>query len=269
MIYDILDIGKFIGIDRNGFLKNEYSLDKIKPPFNKPIDCIIKKYKEAFKQNIRGIYVRGSVARGNPIEGFSDFDCFAILENKPTENEIRSIRQASIDLLHRFDFVSNFDLFYFRYSSLFNDPNYAPWKFAIKIHSVCIYGENIIHQLPDYKVDSKILFALYHLENRIKNAKENICLNFDPISTRYWCSWIMRTIVRAGLEITTNRHGKYTNELALCYKTFSKYYPEKSTEMFTALQLSINPSTNFQIIFELIDSLGAWLIKERISFWGC
>ena len=224
-------------------------------------------YTSIFKQKIHSIYIRGSVARARAILGFSDYDCFAILLNESTELEKSSIRKATFQIQNDFDFVSNFDLTFFVLSDFLTNEDYKHWRFAAKVQSLCIYGDDLIPTLPSFRPDSEIIFSLAHLEDRIKKAKDRLYNYFDPTLVKYWCSWIMRTFARCGFELVIDREKKYTNELSLCCKVFSKYYPQKKMEMYKALELSINPITNLEEIFTLIETLGDWLVEERKAIY--
>lgn len=268
MEYKILALGSFVLKNHNGYLVNTNTLGQIDRPYSKPIERVIEVYKTVFKNEVHSIYIRGSVARGKAIVGFSDYDCFAILNSAPDSLQYSQIKNE-INLLNKeFDFVSNFDLYFFTTHDLFENPDFEHWKFALKIQSVCIYGVSVIPLLPDFCPDRSIIFSLFHLESRITKAKEKLYSCFDLAQTKYWCSWIMRTFVRCGLELVIEREGQYTNELYLCYQTFSKYYPERESQMKSALESAINPISKLEIILGSIESLGGWLIDERVRIYG-
>ena len=268
MEYKILKLGSFVPMNEQGYLLNNNTIAQINPPFDKPINKIIATYSEIFKNQVHSIYIRGSVARAKAIIGFSDYDCFAVLFDTPNEMQVVQLKTSTQTLVTEFDFVSNFDLYFFTLSDLLENPDFYHWKFALKIQSLCIYGNDLIQTLPNYKPNSEIIYSLFHLEKRIEKSKLKLYSFFDPTLTKYWCSWIARTFVRCGLELVIEREKNFTNELYLCYEVFSKYYPDKKNQMQAALEFAINPITNIEKTLQLIDSLGYWLVDERIKVYG-
>jgi uncharacterized protein len=267
MKYEILDRGSFLAVDKNGCLASSIG-NKIQEPYSNAIKSIISVYQSVFNDKIHSIYVRGSVARGNPILGFSDFDCFAVILEEVSILQTSLIRKGANELLSEFSFVSSFDLSFFTLKDLLSNDDFMHWKFAIKIQSVCIFGQDLIQDLPNFKPTSEIIFSLANLEKRINKAKQQIFKLFEPKSTKYWCSWVMRSIVRSGFELVIEKERKYTNELSLCCKIFSIHYPERAKQMDIALNLAINPIINIEKIISIGDDLGGWLVTERIHTFG-
>ncbi|MBW4891125.1 nucleotidyltransferase domain-containing protein [Mucilaginibacter sp. HMF5004] len=264
MKFKVLELGDFVKTNDENYLINTNSLQTIKQPFLEPISDIVNHYCNIFKNKIHSIYLRGSVARGKAIINFSDYDCFAILEEPATEQEIYAIRLIEKELLIKYKFVSNFDLYYINYNDLITKEDYSHWIFTIEIQSVFLFGNNLINKLSKFRPNKEIAFAIQHLEISINKASSKLQQVFEPSLTKYWCSWICRKFVRCGLELVIEQEKQYTNELFLCYKTFSKYYPDKKNDMELALNLSINPTIVIEDILSLIKSLGHWLIEERI-----
>ena len=268
MGYEILKIGSFIKMDSQGFFINDYEVNKLMIPYEKAIDKIIGCYITVFKENVHSIYIRGSVARGNPIMGFSDYDCLAVLCKKCTDIEKKSILEYAESLKLEFDFVPIFDLSYCDIIELMENEEARHWQFAIKVQSICIYGKSLIPILPKFKPNSEIIFSLSCLEKSINKSRNVFLKAFDPDIIKRRCAWIMRIFVRCGLLLVVEREKKYTNELALCCEVFSQYYPEKAKQMKISLELAINPITNLEVLLDLLDNLGQWLVRERIFIYG-
>ena len=75
----IAKIGGFFPMDKDGFIINPTSKDKIQPHWSNIIADIIEEYRKAYKDKVHSVYLRGSVAQGLDIGTVSDLDMFALL----------------------------------------------------------------------------------------------------------------------------------------------------------------------------------------------
>ena len=87
-IIEIKPTGSYFGIDKEGYLINPASEDKLQEQWKPAIDDLVEAYKENHGEHLESIYVRGSVAKGKAIDYVSDIDVFAYV-NLP-KDEISS-----------------------------------------------------------------------------------------------------------------------------------------------------------------------------------
>ena len=76
------------------------------------------------------------------------------------------------------------------------------------------------------------------------------------------CKAIMKIIIRVGFELIIEKEQQFTPDLYLCYKTFSKYYPTKETQMRQALDYFLNPITDLKTLEIFINQFGNWLENQ-------
>lgn len=69
-------------------------------------------------------------------------------------------------------------------------------------------------------------------------------------------------MVRAGLALVIEEENQYTRDLFPAFETFSKYYPEKESELKQALEYAIKPSENTDEILVFLNEMGIWMINE-------
>ena len=72
----------------------------------------------------------------------------------------------------------------------------------------------------------------------------------------------MRKIVRTGFSLVIEEEKSWTTDLKKSYEVFSKYYPEKSTEMKQALKWAQKPPLNMKIAVKFLEDFGTWISKE-------
>ncbi len=85
---------------------------------------------------------------------------------------------------------------------------------------------------------------------------------YNEENTKDMCVWIMKRIVRSGLEIVSEREGCFTRDLRVCLDKFSKYYPDKEKSLQKALSLVLKPTNDLRLIEGIFDGIGKWLVEE-------
>lgn len=250
----IQPIGSYFQVDDRGFLINPTGIQKIQTPYKPLIYDVVSAYKTIYTQNLKNVYIRGSVAKGEAIEGVSDLDSFAYVdllnENAQTSKELQKI-QKSIE--ERYTFISGVELHAKPISDALKD-------FVILNQAVCVYGEPL--QAPKMKVGKDMAIHCPGFYKRVQWFEQRLKRNYSEQEVREDCVWLMKGIVRAGFELTMQKSKKYTRDLYPCYETFSHYYPQKQKEMRRVLELAINPTADKEAIKEIMDSFGGWLLEE-------
>jgi predicted nucleotidyltransferase len=256
----IRKIGSVLNTDKDGFIINESSLDKIKSPWREAVEEIKQAYLDNTKDSLKSIYVRGSVAKGEAIEGISDIDTLAVITKDIDKSWIKPIRKT---LDTKFTFSTGVDFTFLQYDELLNSDSLADYKFLIKTQSVCIYGDDISDEIENFKVDIKTANILVkNLKIVFENTIKGIIDNPDKEDIREWCSWVMKRILRAGFVLVMDKEQVFTRDLYPCYEIFAKYYAHQASKMYTALELAINPIDDVETIVSFIEDFGFWLEAE-------
>ena len=258
---EIKRVGGFLGIDKDGYIVKEASLDRITEKWKTVIKETIRAYKEHFGENLLSVYVRGSVAKGDAIDGISDLDTIAVLEsfskNKDTWGDV-----FSNEMVKKYPFVEKIEITAGTREQAV-DPNRAV-RIMLKTQAVCVFGKDISSEIPKLRpgkescqhfrwlqhdlLDSIDFFEGQWGENEEENQKK--------------ITWITRRILRTGFELVMEREQKYTRDLHPCYESFSKYYPEKEKLMLTTLNLAINPVLEVNHILRVLKSWLVWMPQE-------
>ncbi|MDM5201195.1 nucleotidyltransferase [Fictibacillus enclensis] len=259
---DIINIGRFCLTNDNGYIINDSNLEKVKPEFYKVIEEVVENYQKHLGSDLHSVYVRGSVPRGLGIYGVSDLDTIAIT-NRETNIDLKWVDKAENDLNRKYDCIKGVEFSFYSIEDMIETINFSIIPFMIKTHSVCVYGEDIRGKLPNYKADKTLGNQhLINLKHQIKQAKADVAGNDDKEDILDCCAWIMKIIVRAGLALVIEKEKKYTRDLYPAYEIFSKYYPEKESEMKQAVKYAINPTENGNAIIVFLDDMGTWMINE-------
>ncbi|MBP1947496.1 nucleotidyltransferase [Virgibacillus litoralis] len=260
---NIKNIGRFCPTDENGSILNDASFEKIKPDFKGLIEEVTEYYQVHLGSDLHSIYIRGSVPRGLGINGVSDLDTIAITNKVTNEIDNGWIDKVEKELNNKFSCVNGVEFSFYHIDDIVETTTFSIIPFMVKTHSVCVFGEDLSAQLPNYKADKTLGNEhLVNLKNQIEQAKEDLDGNDDLEDILDCCSWIMKIIVRAGLALVIEKENQYTRDLFPAYKIFSAYYPEKEFEMEQALQYAINPVGNVCELIVFLDDMGNWMISE-------
>ncbi|MDN4523910.1 nucleotidyltransferase [Fictibacillus fluitans] len=259
----IKNIGRFCLMNDNGYIINDSHLEKVKPEFYKVIEEVVENYQKHLGSDLHSVYIRGSVPRGLGIYGVSDIDTIAITNRETNDIDLKWVDKAENDLNRKYDCIKGVEFSFYYIEDIIETINFSIIPFMIKTHSICVYGEDIAAQLPNYKADKTLGNQhLVNLKNQIKQAKEDLAGNDDKEDILDCCTWIMKIIVRAGLALVIDKEKQYTRDLYPAHKIFSKYYPDKESEMKQAVKYAINPTENRNVIINFLDNMGTWMINQ-------
>ena len=269
---EIRKTGKIYKVDDTGHLVCNQEKSNIQEKWNNPLNDIVEKYKDFFKDNIHSIYVRGSVATGEACDYTSDIDLIILFDEYWNQSMDYYFKQFNLslnkDIMLTYPFVQKIDFGFDPgtcYKSLLDkneNMSFLDTMFLIKHHSVCIYGENIQEKIPRFKMDliPRTYYDLEKIINRLKNSLFQPNLNTDQIQGM--SGWISKKIVRCGYELIMDDLDIYTRDLYQCWKLFSKSYPDKRNDMKFALKNAIWPTDDKNDLFEVFNKIGDWLTEE-------
>ncbi|QDP41174.1 nucleotidyltransferase [Radiobacillus deserti] len=259
----IKNIGRFCSTDTNGFLINDSSKKNIKTEFYNLVEDVIEGYRKHLGSDLHSVYIRGSIPRGLGIKGVSDLDTIAITNKKISRMELTWVDKTERELNIKYPDVNGVEFSFYCLKDILETSHFSIIPFMIKTHSVCVYGENVSLQLPDYKADKTVgNDHLVNLKKQIQQAKDDLEGNEDKEDILDCCGWIMKIIVRAGLALVIEKENKYTRDLYPAYRLFSKHYPEQELNMKKAVHYAINPTMDTTVILEFLNEMGEWMINE-------
>jgi len=258
-------IGGFFPMDKEGFIVNPTSKDKIKDHWINIIADIIEQYRIKYRNEVHSIYLRGSVAQGLDIENLSDLDMFALIYDKNNNyiswKNVSWAKQFQKKLQSKYDLQSQIDLGYSSYTSNINKMD-LKIQMLLKTQSLCVWGQDIISKIQEFKPGEEMNINLRWIESDLNNTLQKLQSTDNSENLKDLCKTIMKMIVRSGFELVIQREAKFTNHLYQCYETFSKYYPDKKQMMHQALDLFVNPTDIKSTIILIIEELGFWIVKK-------
>jgi uncharacterized protein len=267
MMLQLLDIGGLWPLAADGSILNDASADKIPPPYRPVVDAAVAVYRQWLGQRLHSVYVRGTVPRAQAVPGVSDLDLFAVALDDPADLDDSWLKAAGAEIARSHPIVSDVQLEIWPYAELLVTDRFTEMSFLLKTQSACVWGQDLGPQLPRFKLD--VIVAnndISQIAADIRDAIASVRADPSPQNTRYWCRRISKNMLRAGFSLVMLDEGVFTRDLKLCYDYFARHYPTQSQEMRRVLELAIQPSADPELLLDLLDGFGAWLIA-RADEW--
>lgn len=255
----IQKIGNYYDLDTDGYIINPAAQEKIQEEWRPVVEAIQEAYISAFKDSVLSVYVRGSVAKGKAIQHISDVDTFCILNLKENEINWELEKVISEQIEERFPFIQKAEIACIPVEEALESK---ADRIMIKTQSICLYGKDFSEHIKPMKPGEDIIQHLPGIENEIHRTLIWLDERHESEKIRSKCSWIMKRILRAGLELVSERTNKYTRDLYPCLEAFTMVYPDKENEMEVVLDLAINPSDDSLKIKNILETTGKWLITQ-------
>ncbi len=255
---EIRPMGSVLQCDLDGYLVFRPDPTRLQPKWKALLDQVVSVYETRFGPNLRSVYVRGSVAKGEAVDGISDIDTLALVKDgeeeimpKWCEDQLKALRKK-----HRF--CTGIEIIVLPPLSLLhvNPPKTVnPWKKLIKTQALCVYGEDIAPSIPRQRPDFNMAGHIFALSSDLPKTPEELA----QYSARK-CTWLMKRIVRSGFELVMDREKTFTRDLYPCYAAFIKYHPEWEPQMWLALELAVFPQP--EKVEPVVSTLGKWLADQ-------
>ena len=275
----ILEIGEILETNDAGFIVNHTGIEKIIDPWKPVVEAVREGYLSHLGDNLHSVYIRGSIARGLGREFVSDVDSIAVVKEEKV-SELTWAQRLSKELTGRFPFCTGVEIVCLAYDDLINaDDEYnASWRMMLKTQCVCIFGDDLARQLPDYRLGAEAVVHANDIRRPIERLADDIralrLIARLPFPTRLLkslrggygpvvslgCAEIMKRILRTGFELVMEEERVYTRDLYPCYRIFSKHFPDKEESMRRALELAVNPTSDPEEVLRYLEDFGPWLI---------
>ncbi|WP_372364991.1 hypothetical protein [Candidatus Uabimicrobium sp. HlEnr_7] len=251
-------MGTFLKVDQQGNIIKEASIDKIQSQWLPIVEEVKNTYLNQYGTSLHSVYIRGSVVRGEAVENISDVDTLAIIKLAKKDIDVSWEKNFNEKLKKDYPFCTGVEIC----AIPFDERNVSDIPLMIKVHGVCIYGEDLNNEFKNIKIGIPAMVHTPLLGKDIQYLRQMLAKDNNDHFYEEKCRWIAKRILRTSFEILMEREKKYTRDLDLCYDVFSKYYPEQCEEMKKVLELALKPTSDKNKIAEMLDSIGLWLVNK-------
>ena len=264
----IKPIGSCMQTDSEGFLIGIAGPEKITAPWDAPVEEIRDAYISHLGSRLHSVYVRGSVAKGTAIEGVSDIDTLGVVHDSVAEIDDGWTASFSSRMRSKYPFQAGIEIVFPELEQLLHAPERVGGRFTIKTQSACIYGENLADSMQRFRPGHELIMHAFRIEAEMRGVCKDLEEDTDESQLRNVCQWLMKRIVRTGLELVMEREQTYTRDLYPCFDRFSSHYPAQRSNMEQALCWAIEPTSDRQVIAAFVARFGPWLTREVDGCFG-
>ena len=258
---EIRKLGKLHKLDSDGNIENPSVLPVQQEEYRNVVNQIIDELLLNFKDVILSVYIRGSVAKAAAIPYVSDIDLIILSNRNLDENENLLRKKISENVGNKNPFVNGVELFFMNADEL----SKIKTQFLFKTQCACVYGNDVIPSIQKFKIGRDAIVYSEGFYDSMMNIIKELSVEEDENEIKEICSWVMKKMIRTAFETVMMRDNSFTRDLYPCYEIFSKYHPEKESEIRKALELAINPTDNKLEILETINGLVNY-IKNEIKY---
>lgn len=267
MTLQLLDIGGLWPLDAGGFILSDASPDKILPPYQAAVAAAVAAYRKHLGTQLSGVYVRGTVPRGQAVPGVSDLDCFAVVSGAAEDLDDTWLKAAGAEIAQAQPIVSDVQLEIWPLAEVLVTDRFSEMSFLLKTQSACVWGQDLAPRLPRFKPDAIVANNdISQIRPDIEEAIAALHADGSPPRVLYWCRRIMKNILRTGFSLVMLDEGVFTRDLKLCYEFFARQYPGQDQAMRRVLELAIQPTSDRGVVLDLLTTFGAWMIA-RADEW--
>src|SRR3989344_1347016 len=258
---EIKRVGGYLEIDKDGFIIKQASTERIPEKWKPVIEETVAAYKQHFGDDLVSVYVRGSVVKGEAIDGISDLDTIAIVS---TSENISTAwgDKFSDESTNKYPFIEKVEILAGTKEQAI-DPKRAV-RIMLKIQAVCVYGKDVSAEIPPLKPNRESCQHFTSLQSEMQdtiNFFENAWGTSESENEKK-CAWIIKRILRTGFELVMECEQKYTRDLYPCYESFTSYYPDKKDSMYRTLEFAINPTGQKEKVLPILNEWFNWMPGE-------
>lgn len=263
---EIQPLGEFFSQTEDGQVINPCSSARLDKPWIEALEEVRQIYVRQLGEELHSVYVRGSVAFGTAIPGFSDLDSFCLSYPRGDEHVVWQALPWSGEAVERnLGFACSVEFARVTFHESFARVNPVV-AMLIKTQSRCIHGHDLSPGLPECSPGSAMMMDAELLERQWRSFKPALVSGsaIEPERVRS----MTKRMLRSGFELVMEREGRYATSLYLLYKCFSKYYPEREPDMRWTLETFLNPNLQPPNWSSRFLDFGTWLCEEVATKLG-
>ncbi len=250
---------KMTGTDSAGFIVT-MPCGPIQDEFERMVDALITELASRFGNKLDGIYLYGSIARGNARPNDSDLDVTLVFKDPLTDIQRQEVEKLRVELQERHSEVTKVDFDIGLITDVLDPKNKYSWGYWIKHCCKCVWGNDLSHKFPLLKPSREIAFAIngdFHkvVEDYIakivsqKNKKDVLRLKRE----------VSRKLIRSTNVLRNQNDASWPVTLENYYETFCEVCPNECNKLEYILEQANAPDPETDIFTQRVSSFSDWL----------
>lgn len=240
----------------------------IQDVYLRPINELVGKCRELFKDNIHSIYLYGSVAKQKAQPFISNVDVLLVARRNFSDDKHQRLAAVSDELVALYPFCTEFAISTILITDLIDEAHSSGWEFVIRDCALCVYGDDLSDGFEQITLNNKLYqFWSHDIENAILYFREKIALaESEPEQIKYQ-RLLAKKMLRAFYGLLFGVVTVWEDDPETCGQVFRQYAPkELHVHIDRLLILYQGFLINKRSVLGLIDLVGPWLVNESNAF---
>jgi predicted nucleotidyltransferase len=251
------------GLDADGYIRNEVSLDKIPERFQKLVAVVQSKITNTFASQLHSLYLYGSVATGKAQPISSDLDILIVFENEPSAQIRATVKQLENELSQTFRAdVREVGLAATFLAEVLEGDYHIGLQCFIKHLCVCLAGEDLGTKFPKFKPTRAVAYGLNGDIKQVLDKAKNRMPNGSQDTINSSTMSASRNMIRTAFCLVMEEANCWTTNLDCCSSIFTAYYPAHAGQLKRLLEISNGAEVRRDEFLSILNGFGTWLCNE-------
>ncbi|OIN46082.1 DNA polymerase III subunit beta [Pseudomonas azotoformans] len=256
-----MSASRFTGVDTEGFILT-VSPSPVQPEFQPLLEEVCKLLSPP-KLGVDGIYLYGSVARGDALPGVSDLDLTLVLSESPTPAILEALERIRCDLALRHPQVTKVDFDVGSCAQVLAAENSNRWGFWLKHHCRCVWGNDLSAQFERFRPSLDIAQAVNGDFEAVLTAYLTRLAGADNEQERLRLQReASRKLIRS-TQILCGEQASWPQTLEEHVALFVQGYPTRVTQVAFFLFEARNPSADRERFAARLQDFLSWMVSQR------
>ena len=252
----------FQGVDAEGFILTvpEISVQIEFQPLLEDVCTLLSQ--EAL--GVDGIYLYGSVARGDAIPGVSDLDLTLVLHESPASQVVERLEEIRCDLERQHSQVTKIDFDIGNRAHVLALENRNSWGFWLKHHCRCVWGDDLAQHFERFRPSLEIALAVNaDFETVLTAYLTRIARAGSEQERLRWQREASRKLIRATHVLRPEDTATWPQTLEEHVALFVQGHPTMITQVAFFLFEARNPSADGEKFSARLLAFLSWMVSQQ------
>ena len=251
-----------VGVDANGYVVTIGAVP-VQPEFEPLLaDVLATLSQPAF--GLDGIYLYGSVARGDATAEASDLDLTLVLRDSPQAPLLEQLELARLALEQRHSCVTKIDFDIGHRAQVLAPENHNRWGFWLKHHCRCVWGDDLGLRLEPFRPSRDIALALNDdFAEVLSSYRVNIMRAADTPQRLRLQREAARKLIRSTHTLRSPEALMWPQTLEEHVAMFTRRYPARVAQIAYFLFEARNPSAEGEAFLLRLDAFVDWMVLQQ------
>ncbi|NCE83405.1 nucleotidyltransferase domain-containing protein [Pseudomonas sp. Q1] len=249
------------GIDEDGYILTPSNVE-MQPQFQDLLRDVCTTLTQS-SPLLDGIYIYGSVARGDAIPGGSDLDLTLVLQSAATSQDLEILESKKRRLESQHAEVIKIDFDIGSRSEVLAADNRLSWGYWLKHHCRCLWGNDLSNRFDRFKPSRDIAIAVNgDFETVLARYAEAIEQTTTPAQSLRLQREVSRKLIRSTQVLCVEQDLMWPQTLEEYVELFVHHYPDMRMQVCFFLSEAKSPCAEPKAFARLLRDFLTWMVKE-------